>query len=77
MQNVITKTINKANATGFTYWLAQTGANLPFGKIEAMVQAAKDEGLNVTQISVDSFLVNHSVWVSSTGTVKRALSNNL
>ncbi len=52
-----------------SYWLHQKNRDLPYGDIDAMVAAARDEGATVTQISGDRFLVNYNAWVKVHGCV--------
>ena len=65
----ITQAAYIAASSNASYWLHQKNRDLPYGDIKAMVQAARNEGASVTQISTDRFLVNNSAWVKIHGCV--------
>ena len=69
MDKIITKTMHRAANHGsiVNYYLIQFGAfDLPYGDTGAMVQAAQQEGLNVTQNDGERFLINNTACDNTT-----------
>lgn len=54
------------------YWLHQVNRDLPYGDADAMMQAARDEGMIVTQFDGKRFLVDYKAWVNIHGCVSPA-----
>lgn len=80
MENIITKTMHRAASHGkiVDFYLIQTGAfDLPYGDVDAMAQAAQDEGLNVTQNDGERFLINNTVWMTRHGVIRAVNTANL
>lgn len=80
MKNVITKTMHRAaNQNGIVdFYLIQTGAfDLPYGDVDAMAQAAQDEGLTVTQSDSERFLINNTAWMTRHGVIRAVNTANL
>ena len=61
-----------AKSSNADYWMQQVNRDLPYGDCDAMVAAAENDGLNVTQCDGKRFLVNHTAWVSIYGCVSPA-----
>ena len=58
-----------ASQSNADYWLHQANRDLPYGDIKGMIEAAKAEGLKITQANEKMFLVNNKAWVRVGGTV--------
>lgn len=58
-----------AKGRNASYWLSQVNRDLPYGDIDAMIKAASDEGMIVTQSDGTRFLVDYKAWVNVYGCV--------
>ena len=61
-----------AKSSNADYWMQQVNRDMPYGDCDAMVNAARQERLIVTQCDGKRFLVNHTAWVSIYGCVSPA-----
>ena len=80
MKNIITATMNRAANHGaiVKYSLIQQGAfSFPYGDNPGMIEAAKREGITVTQNDGDRFVLNNSVWMTNYGVIYALNTSNL
>lgn len=72
MKRTIKQAAHIAKSNNSSYWLHQVNRDLPYGDSQAMMNAARDEGMLVTQFDGKRFLVDYIAWVNIHGCVSPA-----
>jgi hypothetical protein len=73
----IRQAIAIAASSNAAYWLRQVNRDLPYGDLDALADAARAEGLAVTQKCGHHFLIANTAWMNAGGTVTPISANNL